>query len=89
VRSIYLDNNATTRTDPAVVDAMLPFFSEQFGNPSSVHVFGAEVGAAMKQARRSLLTLIGAAFDREIIFTSVERSRTTRLFFRRSNAGRP
>ncbi|WP_137042981.1 cysteine desulfurase NifS [Pseudolabrys sp. FHR47] len=70
MRPIYLDNNATTRTDPAVVDAMLPFFSEQFGNPSSAHVFGAEVGEAMKQARRSLQALIGAAFDREIIFTS-------------------
>ncbi|HEY9214368.1 MAG TPA: cysteine desulfurase NifS [Ancylobacter sp.] len=67
---IYLDNNATTRTDPAVVAAMLPYFSEQFGNASSVHAFGSEVGAALKQARRSVQQLIGAALDQEVIFTS-------------------
>ena len=67
---IYLDNNATTRTDPAVVDAMLPFFSEQFGNASSSHAFGSEVAGAVRQARRSLQALLGAAFDHEIVFTS-------------------
>ncbi|HZR73780.1 MAG TPA: cysteine desulfurase NifS [Bradyrhizobium sp.] len=67
---IYLDNNATTRTDPAVVDAMLPFFSEQFGNASSSHAFGSEVAGAIRQARRSLQALLGAAFDHEIVFTS-------------------
>jgi len=70
VRPIYLDNNATTRTDPAVVAAMLPFFSEQFGNASSSHAFGSEVAGAAKQARRSLQALLGAAFDHEIVFTS-------------------
>lgn len=70
MRSIYLDNNATTRTDPAVVAAMLPFFSEQFGNASSSHGFGSEVAGALKRARRNLQTLLGAAFDHEIIFTS-------------------
>ncbi|HVX78216.1 MAG TPA: cysteine desulfurase NifS [Bradyrhizobium sp.] len=70
MQPIYLDNNATTRTDPAVVAAMLPFFTEQFGNASSAHAFGSEVAAAVKQARRQLQTLLGAAFDHEIIFTS-------------------
>ena len=70
MRPIYLDNNATTRTDPAVVAAMLPYFTEQFGNASSAHAFGSEVAGAVKQARKSLQTLLGAAFDHEIVFTS-------------------
>jgi cysteine desulfurase len=70
VRPIYLDNNATTRTDPAVVAAMLPYFSEQFGNASSAHAFGSEVAGAVKQARKSLQVLLGSAFDHEIAFTS-------------------
>lgn len=70
MRPIYLDNNATTRTGPSVVAAMLPFFSEQFGNASSAHAFGSDVAAAMKEARRSVQALIGAAFDHEIVFTS-------------------
>jgi len=70
VRPIYLDNNATTRTDPAVVAAMLPFFSDQFGNASSSHAFGSEVAGAVKLARRSLQALLGAAVDHEIVFTS-------------------
>ncbi|EHQ53637.1 cysteine desulfurase NifS [Ectothiorhodospira sp. PHS-1] len=67
---IYLDNNATTRVDPAVVEAMLPFFTEQFGNPSSIHSFGNRVGHAIKQARGQVQTLLGAAHDSEIVFTS-------------------
>jgi cysteine desulfurase len=70
VRPIYLDNNATTRTDPAVVAAMLPYFTDQFGNASSAHAFGSEVAGAVKQARKSLQALLGAAFDHEIVFTS-------------------
>jgi cysteine desulfurase len=70
VQPIYLDNNATTRTDPAVVAAMLPFFSEQFGNASSAHAFGSQVADAVRQARRSVQALLGAAFDHEIVFTS-------------------
>jgi cysteine desulfurase len=70
VPPIYLDNNATTRTDPAVVAEMLPYFSEQFGNASSAHAFGAEVGGALKLARQKLQALVGAAFDHEIVFTS-------------------
>lgn len=69
VRPVYLDNNATTRVDPRVVEAMLPFFTEQFGNASSMHAFGAEVGGAIKQAREQLQALLGAEFDHEIVFT--------------------
>lgn len=69
-RPIYLDNNATTRAHPLVVAAMLPFFSGQFGNASSAHVFGIEVAPALKQARQKLQALVGAAFDHEIVFTS-------------------
>ncbi len=67
---IYLDNNATTRADPAVVAAMLPFFTEQFGNASSTHAFGRDVAEAVKTARKALAALLGAAFDHEIVFTS-------------------
>ncbi|WP_341992418.1 cysteine desulfurase NifS [Azorhizobium sp. AG788] len=67
---IYLDNNATTRADPAVVAAMLPFFTEQFGNASSTHAFGRDVAEAVKAARKSLAALLGAAFDHEVVFTS-------------------
>ncbi|WP_156795815.1 cysteine desulfurase NifS [Bradyrhizobium icense] len=67
---IYLDNNATTRTDPCVLQAMLPFFTEQFGNASSTHAFGSEVAGAVGKARRSLQGLLGAAHDHEIVFTS-------------------
>ncbi len=67
---IYLDNNATTRVDPEVVEAMLPFFSEQFGNPSSLHSFGNKVGAAIRDARRQVQVLLGAEHDSEVVFTS-------------------
>ena len=67
---IYLDNNATTMVDPKVVAAMLPYFTEQFGNPSSIHSFGSQVGHALKKARRQVQQLLGAEHESEIIFTS-------------------
>jgi cysteine desulfurase len=67
---IYLDNNATTMVDPSIVEAMLPYFTEQFGNPSSMHNFGNKVGVAIKKARKSVQNLLGAEHDSEIIFTS-------------------
>ncbi|MDK1493574.1 cysteine desulfurase NifS [Sinorhizobium sp. 7-81] len=70
MRPVYLDNNATTRVDSEVLQAMLPYFTEQFGNPSSMHAFGAAAGTAMKTARQQLQALIGAKFEHEIIFTS-------------------
>ena len=70
LKPIYLDNNATTRVYPAVVEAMLPFFTEHFGNASSIHAFGSEVGKALKKARGQVQALLGAEHDSEIIFTS-------------------
>lgn len=67
---VYLDNNATTRTDPAVVAAMLPYFAEQFGNASSAHAFGHAVAPALREARRAVQQLLGAASEAEIVFTS-------------------
>ena len=67
---IYLDNNATTMVDPTVVDEMLPYFTEQFGNPSSLHSFGDQVGRAIKKARKQVQSILGAEHDSEIVFTS-------------------
>lgn len=69
-QGIYLDNNATTMVSPEVVEAMLPYFTEQYGNPSSLHQFGNRVGAALKQARQQVQALLGAEHDSEIVFTS-------------------
>lgn len=66
---IYLDNHATTRTDPRVVEAMLPYYSEDFGNANSVHLFGQRAARAVEQARSQVASLIGAE-AREILFTS-------------------
>jgi cysteine desulfurase len=66
---IYLDNNATTRVDPEVLEAMLPYLTEYYGNPSSMHSFGGQVGKALRQARCQVANLLGAE-DSEIIFTS-------------------
>jgi cysteine desulfurase len=70
ITPVYLDNNATTRVAPEVVAAMLPFFTEQFGNASSLHAFGSKVGGALKAAREELRLLLGAEHDHEIVFTS-------------------
>jgi cysteine desulfurase len=66
---IYLDHNATTPILPEVVEAMLPFLREHFGNPSSNHVYGQRARAAVERAREEVASLIGSHAD-EIIFTS-------------------
>jgi cysteine desulfurase len=69
-RPVYLDNQATTRCDPRVLSVMLPWFSEQYGNPHSVeHVMGTEAEAAVEDARAQVAALIGAE-PRELVFTS-------------------
>ena len=70
MRPVYLDNNATTRMDPAVVAAMLPYFTEHFGNASSSHSFGVATSAAIRAAREQVQALIGAAHSHEIVVTS-------------------
>lgn len=66
---IYLDNNATTRPDPKVVDAMLPFYRENWGNPGSHHRRGDQVAAALRKARRSVASGLGFS-PKEVVFTS-------------------
>lgn len=67
---IYLDNNATTRVAPEVVEAMQPYLSEFFGNPSSAHALGREMKRAVEHSRAQVASLIGAAETDEIVFTS-------------------
>ncbi len=69
MKIIYLDNNATTAVAPEVLAAMLPYLGELYGNPSSMHSFGGQVGEAVDTARERIAALLGAAPD-EIIFTS-------------------
>ncbi len=73
---IYLDNNATTQVDPAVFEAMRPFFCERYGNPSSIHGFGGRVAKDVEHARIQVAELLGATHRNvhghasEVIFTS-------------------
>lgn len=69
VRRIYLDNNATTPVDPRVFKAMRPFLEEDFGNASSLHVYGQAARKAVEDARERVAALIGASSE-EIYFTS-------------------
>jgi len=66
---IYLDNNSTTQIDPEVLEEMLPFLREQYGNPSSAYSFGGQVAKAIQQARERLAELLGCE-PSEIVFTS-------------------
>src|SRR5918911_2513416 len=69
MRRVYLDNSATTPVDPRVVEAMLPYLTERFGNPSSVHFYGQEARAAVDRARREVAALINSR-PNEIVFLS-------------------
>lgn len=66
---IYLDNSATTQIDAAVLESMLPYLRDNFGNASSVHIYGQEARTAVEEARRSVADLLGAE-TKEIVFTS-------------------
>ncbi len=69
MKRIYLDHAATTRVDPKVLEAMMPYFVEFFGNPSSIHSFGRDTRKVIEEARGTIAREIGAAEPREIIFT--------------------
>jgi cysteine desulfurase len=90
-RSVYLDNAATTPVDPIVVKAMLPYFSEKYGNASSQHLVGQEARRAVEESRRVIAKSIGALAD-EIIFTSggteANNLALKGLFFANSDAGK-
>jgi cysteine desulfurase len=66
---IYLDNNATTKVDPQVVEEMLPYLTDYYGNPSSMHSFGGQLAAPVRKAREQVAALLGADAS-EIVFTS-------------------
>lgn len=67
---IYLDNNATTQPDPAVIEAMLPYYTARWGNASSVHAFGRQLQVDMDAARSTVAEFFGARRASEVIFTS-------------------
>jgi cysteine desulfurase len=69
MRHVYLDNNATTMTAPEVVEGMVPFLAQDYGNPSSMHTFGGRIGKHVDAARRQVAALLGAT-PGEIVFTS-------------------
>ncbi len=66
---VYLDNNATTRLAPEVLETMMPLLTEHYGNPSSMHGFGAAAGRALDRARDEVAALLGAESPGEIVFT--------------------
>ncbi len=67
---VYFDNNATTRVLPEVAEAMAPYYTQYYGNPSSIHRFGSDVGRKLDAARGQVAALLGAADPVEVIFTS-------------------
>jgi len=66
---IYLDNNATTKISPEILDAMMPFLTEKYGNPSSMHFFGGEIGKYLDTARKKISDTF-QCFSKNIVFTS-------------------
>ena len=68
MRTVYVDNNATTKVAPEVLEAMMPYFSEYYGNPSSMHFFGGQVARKVNEARERAADLLGAD-PSEIVFT--------------------
>lgn len=70
MQSIYVDNNATTKVAPEAIEAMLPFYNEWWGNPSSIHSFGGYATPFIEKARENMAALIGAKRSSEIVITS-------------------
>ena len=67
---IYLDNNATTKVDEDVLEEMLPYFSKNYGNPSSIYEFGGRNSLAIQEAREKVKDFFGAKSSKEILFTA-------------------
>ncbi len=90
MRTVYLDNNATTRPAPEVIEAMLPFFTEQWGNPSSMHTFGGQVAKPVAAAREEVARFLNAERSEEIIFNGcASEGDNTALFGVAASWGRP
>jgi len=70
MRRVYMDHTAGMPVDPRVLEAMMPYFSEQYGNPSSIHSWGGNARRAMEDARAKIVALVGAKRGEEIFFTS-------------------
>ncbi|MBU1238102.1 aminotransferase class V-fold PLP-dependent enzyme, partial [Myxococcota bacterium] len=87
---IYLDNNATTRVAPEVFESMVPFLTDLYGNPSSMHDFGGNLQEYVEEARAQVAALIGAEDPSEIIFTScgTEADNTAIASALRANPGK-
>ena len=78
-RVIYMDNAATTSVKPEVLNAMLPYFTEEYGNPSSVYSFAQKSRTAIDETRATIAGIIGAAKSNEIYFQQVEVNLITGL----------
>ncbi len=70
MKTVYLDNNATTQVDPKVLEAMIPYFIQEFGNPSSIYDLAHRANNAIKAARSQMVDFLGAGNEKEIVFTS-------------------
>ncbi|MEQ9859907.1 cysteine desulfurase NifS [Pectobacterium cacticida] len=81
MKNVYLDNNATTRIDPMVLEAMMPYLRDYYGNPSSIHDFGEPCRAGLERAREQVASLLGAAYTSEIIFTSCATEATSTAIY--------
>ena len=68
--AVYFDNNATTRVAPEVLETMLPYLTDYYANPSSIHRFGGQLASHIEAAREQVAALLGAAQPSEILFTS-------------------
>ena len=70
MKTVYVDNNATTMVAPEAFEAMKPFLADLYGNPSSMHTFGGRISKYIEEARGRVADLLGAGDSSEIIFTS-------------------